>query len=125
MAKRNAIRELTRALGKKPSMDMDVMEPLVARAFEADVQVAPGELPMWLRRTRAVEPASTITEPNADTILILQRANAHLKRRFGIDWADAAVVVFNEAHRRGASPVALARVLTSGLRRDAKRGGGA
>jgi hypothetical protein len=112
-------------MSKKRSMDMDVLEPLVARAYDTDAQVAPGELPMWLRRSRTVDPASTIVEPNADTIRILQRANAHLKRRFGIDWADAAVVVFNEAHRRGASPTAIARVLTAGLRRDARRSRGA
>jgi hypothetical protein len=62
----------------------------------------------------------TFAEPNAETIRILQRGNALLRRRFGIDWADAATVVFGEAARRGASPVALARVLTAGLRRDAR-----
>ena len=124
MTKRNPVREWTRVMERRAAANMDAMEPLVAHAFDADAQVAPGELPMWLRRTRNVEAAATITEPNADTILILQRANAHLKRRFGIDWADAAVVVFNEAHRRAASPVALARVLTTGLRRDAREGTG-
>jgi hypothetical protein len=99
---------------------MDAMEPLVARAFQTDSPVAPGELPAWLRRTRSVTPTTVIREQNADTIRILQRGNAMLRRRFGIDWADAASVVFAEAQRRGASPVALARVLTAGLRRDAK-----
>ena len=68
----------------------------------------------------AITPAAIMPEQNADTIRILQRGNAMLRRRFGIDWADAASVVFAEAQRRGASPVALARVLTAGLRRDAK-----
>jgi hypothetical protein len=52
----------------------------------------------------------------AEAILVLQRGNRLLRERFGIDWADAAGVVFGEAQRRGASPVALARVLTTGLR---------
>jgi hypothetical protein len=56
----------------------------------------------------------------AEAILVLQRGNRLLRERFGIDWADAASVVFGEAARRGASPVALARVLTTGLRRDAR-----
>jgi hypothetical protein len=120
VTKRNPVLEWTRALGRRGALDMDAMQPLVARAFEPDAPVAPGELPAWLRRSRPVTPRSTIAEPNAETILVLQRANALLRRRFGIDWADAATVVFGEAARRGASPVALARVLTAGLRRDAK-----
>ena len=120
MTKRNPVREWTRAMGKRRATDIDAMQPLVAKAFEADTPVAPGEVPSWLRRSRPVAAAATIDEPNAETILILQRANTHLRRRFGIDWADAAAVIFLEAQRRGASPVALARVLTAGLRRDAK-----
>jgi hypothetical protein len=117
---RNPVREWARALGKRGALDMDAMEPLVARAFEPDARVAPGDVPAWLRRSRPVTPRSTIAEPDAETIRILQRSNTLLRRRFGIDWADAATVVFAESVRRGASPVELARVLTSGLRRDAK-----
>jgi hypothetical protein len=108
-------------MGKRQrTTDIDAMQPLVAQAFAPDAPLAPGEIPSWLRRSRPVSGDSTIAEPNAETILILQRANTHLRRRFGIDWADAAAVIFAEAHRRGAPPAALARVLSAGLRRDAK-----
>jgi hypothetical protein len=129
VVKRNSVREWTRAMGRRGAMgprgvlDMNAMQPLVAQAFETDVPVPPGELPSWLRRSKPVAPSSTILEANAETIRVLQRGNALLSRRFGIDWADAATVVFGEAARRGASPVSLARVLTAGLRRDAKGAG--
>jgi hypothetical protein len=119
------VREWTRVMGRRWATDIDAMEPLVTQAFETHAGVAPGDVPAWLRRSRPVAIASPMVEPNAETILILQRGNALLRRRFSIDWADAAAVIFREAQRRGASPVALARVLTAGLRRDAKGARGA
>ena len=117
---RNPVREWTRAMDKRGAMNMDVMEPLVARSFEHDMPVATDDVPAWLRGSRDLAPATTLIEASGQTIRVLQRGNTLLRRRFGIDWADAAGVVFVEAQRRGASPVALARVLTAGLRRDAK-----
>ena len=124
MTKRNPVREWTRVMEKRAAAHMDAMQPVVARAFEADAPVAPGELPSWLRRSRDVTTPKVMQEQGAETIRVLQRANALLRRRFGIDWADAAAVIFAEAQRRSTSPVALARVLTAGLRRDV-RGRGA
>ena len=123
MTKRDAVREWTRAISRKTASNLNAMEPLVARAFQEEASLAPDEIPAWLRRSRAVTSAAVIHEQNGDTIRILQRANGLLRRRFGIDWADAAAVVFGEASRRGASPVSLARVLATGLRRDARERG--
>jgi len=109
---------------KRAAANIGAMEPVVARAFEADAPVAPGELPSWLRRSRPVPGPAVMREEGAEAIRVLQRTNTLLRQRFGIDWADAAAVIFAEAQRRGASPVALARVLTAGLRRDAKGRGG-
>jgi hypothetical protein len=59
----------------------------------------------------------------ARAVLILQRNNKLLEARFGVGWPAAASVVCGEAARRNMSVASLARVLTAGLRRDARRGG--
>lgn len=122
MVKRNPVQEWTRVIGRRASAEsLRSMRPLVPQNPAPYTPVAPGELPAWLRRTRAVQPSSSVMlSQSGETILVLQRANKLLRRQFGIDWADAASVIFGEAARRGASPVALARVLTAGLRRDAR-----
>ena len=123
MTKRNPVKEWTDAVSRRTHVR--AMRPVTP-----EVQPEPGagpsadELPAWLRRSRAVTPGSTMMSQGAETILVLQRANRLLQSRFGIDWADAAGVVFEEAQRRAASPAAVARVLTAGLRRDARGGSG-
>lgn len=121
MAKRNPVLEWNRAIGRKGGANISALRPVVVSPPRlTDAPVAPGEIPAWLRRTRSVTTGSTMLSQSAETILVLQRANKLLRQRFGIDWADAASVIFGESMRRGASPVALARVLTAGLRRDAR-----
>ena len=123
MAKRNPVQEYRRAIeSRRAAWDGGPMQPLVAapQTHEPSPPVAPGELPAWMRRTSAVTPGAVMISQSGEAILILQRANRLLGRRFGINWADAASVIFAESGRRGTSPVALARVLTAGLRRDAK-----
>lgn len=122
MTKRDPVREWGRAIRRRGSAEgLRSLRPLVPqRPPETYDPPAPGELPAWLRRTRSVTPSSAMLPQGAEAILVLQRGNRLLRERFGIDWADAASVVFGEAQRRGASPVALARVLTTGLRRDAR-----
>jgi len=56
-------------------------------------------------------------------ILILQHNNKLLKARFGLEWPAATSVILGEATRRNMSAASLARVLTAGLRRDARKGG--
>ncbi len=121
MVKRNPVMEWNRAIGRKGGANVAAFRPVVvSRQRTEDAPIAPGEIPAWLRRTRAVTTGTAMLSQSAETILVLQRANKLLRKRFGIDWADAACVVFGEAGRRGASPVALARVLTAGLRRDGR-----
>ena len=121
MAKRNPVMEWNRAIRRKGSGNVSALPPVVAsRPQTMDAPIAPGEIPAWLRRTRAVTTGPAMLSQSAETILVLQRANKLLGARFGIDWAGAASVIFAEANRRGASPVALARMLTAGLRRDAR-----
>ena len=121
MAKRNPVMEWNRAIGRKGGANVSALPPVVAsRQLAMDAPVAPGEIPAWLRRTRAVTTRPAMLTQSAEAILVLQRANKLLGARFGIDWAGAASVIFTEADRRGASPVALARVLTAGLRRDTR-----
>jgi hypothetical protein len=118
VAKRNRVLEWTRAQGRRGAGNLDAWTPLTPRPRAAEPPVAPGELPAWLRRTRRVTTAPRISEQGAEAIRVLQNANRLLQRRFGIDWADAASVIFEESGRRGASPILLARVLAAGLRRD-------
>jgi hypothetical protein len=122
MSKRNPVREWRHAMQRRT--DVRSMRRITPQVADCETPLAPGELPAWLRRSRDVAPGSTMLSQGAETILVLQRGNRLLQSRFGIDWADAAGVVFAEAQRRGASPASIARVLTAGLRRDA-RGGGA
>jgi hypothetical protein len=117
VTKRNPVKEWANVLQKRTNVR--AMQHL-APAPETSEHHEPGELPAWLRRSRDVTPGSTMLSQGAETILVLQRANRLLRARFGIDWADAASVVFEEAQRRAASPAAVARVLTAGLRRDVK-----
>jgi hypothetical protein len=113
--------EWNRAIGRKGGANVSALPRVVASRLRAmDAPVAPGEIPAWLRRTRAVTTGPAMLSQSAEAILVLQRANKLLGARFGIDWAGASSVIFAEAQRRGASPVALARVLTAGLRRDAR-----
>jgi hypothetical protein len=124
MTKRNPVKEWRQTLERRT--DVRAMRPVKAKQPSQEcVATAPDELPAWLRRTRAVAPGSTMLSQGAETILVLQRANKLLQQRFGIDWAGAASVVFEEAQRRAASPASVARVLTAGLRRDARGRGGA
>jgi hypothetical protein len=122
MTKRNPVKEWAEVMSRRS--DLRSMKHVTPKPSPDSYATAPGELPTWLRRSRAVNPGSTMLSQGAETILVLQRANRLLQARFGIDWADAASVVFEEAQRRAASPAAVARVLTAGLRRDA-RGRGA
>jgi hypothetical protein len=119
MTKRNPVREWQHTMAQRTNVrSMRPVAPqLPPETYEPP---APGELPAWLRRSRDVTAGSTMLSEGAETILVLQRANRLLLGRFGIDWADAASVVFEEAQRRAASPAAMARVLTAGLRRDAR-----
>ncbi len=78
------------------------------------------EVRALMRRSRTL--AATNWSDFGATIRVLQRHNKLLRERFGVEWADAASVVWSEAHRRGASAVALARVLAAGLRADAAGG---
>jgi hypothetical protein len=124
MTKRNPVKEWRQTLERRT--DVRAMRPLTPRTPpEQWSGPAQDELPAWLRRTRAVAPGATMLSQGAETILVLQRANKLLQQRFGIDWADAASVVFEEAQRRAASPASVARVLTAGLRRDARGRSGA
>ncbi len=121
MVKRNPVMEWNRAIGRRGGANVSAFRPVVVtRPRMEDAPIAPGEIPAWLRRTRAITTGTAMLSQSAEAILVLQRANKLLRRRFGIDWADAASVIFGEAARRGASPVALARVLTAGLRRDTR-----
>lgn len=124
MTKRDPVKEWTSVISKRT--DVRAMRSVTPQPHvERGGGPAADELPSWLRRSRSVTPGSTMMSQGAETILVLQRANRLLQSRFGIDWADAAGVVFEEAQRRAASPAAVARVLTAGLRRDARGGGGA
>jgi hypothetical protein len=78
-----------------------------------------------LRTTRPVRAsnAETHTDDLGRAILILQRNNKLLKARFGLEWPAATSVVLGESTRRNMSAASLARVLTAGLRRDARKGG--
>jgi hypothetical protein len=121
VTKRNPVKEWTHAMERRT--DIHSMRPVMSKPApppESYGPTAPGEIPAWLRRTRAVTTGPAMLSQSAEAILVLQRANKLLGARFGIDWAGAASVIFVEADRRGASPVALARVLTAGLRRDAR-----
>jgi len=121
VVKRNPLMEWSRAIGRRGGANVAAFRPVVvSRQRTEDAPIDPGEIPAWLRRTRAVTTGTTMLSQSAETILVLQRANKLLRARFGIDWADAASVIFGEAVRRGASPTALARVLTAGLRRDTR-----
>lgn len=80
----------------------------------ADRSVVPG----WLRRTRRLAIAGRTSEEFGEAIRVLQRHNRLLRARFGVGWPEAAEVVHSEAQRRGASVVALAKVLAAGLRSE-------
>lgn len=120
MTKRDPVKEWTALVSKRTNVR--AMRPVMPHAHveRSAAGPSPDELPAWLRRSRAVTPGSTMMSQGAETILVLQRANRLLQSRFGIDWADAAGIVFEEAQRRAASPAAVARVLTAGLRRDSR-----
>ncbi|HYM14658.1 MAG TPA: hypothetical protein VEZ14_03800 [Dehalococcoidia bacterium] len=94
-----------------------------------EVVASPGGLhnaPATLRSTRPLRVSDTLAGKKADVeraVLILQRHNRLLRARFGVEWPAAASVLCGEAARRSMSVASLARVLTSGLRRDAREGG--
>jgi hypothetical protein len=116
------VKEWRRAVGKRGAWDdVGAMRSVTPRTDTYQAP-PPGELPAWLRRSRDITTSPAMLSQGAETILVLQRNNRLLRSRFGLDWADAASVVFEEAQRRGASPVSIARVLTAGLRRDARGG---
>ena len=89
-------------------------------AMQASGALSADEARAMMQRSRTLAPTSW-TDFGA-TIRVLQRHNRLLRERFGVEWADAASVVWSEAHRRGASAAALARVLVAGLRADAAGG---
>lgn len=80
--------------------------------------------PVDLRRTRRLTLASDWRLDFGAAIRLLQRHNRLLRNRFGIGWPEVAGLLLAEARRRGVPTESLARVLTTGLRQDA-RGQGA
>jgi hypothetical protein len=84
-----------------------------------------------LRSMTALRSARPLRAGNTDArqddlgraILILQHNNKLLKARFDLEWPAATSVVLGESTRRNMSAASLARVLTAGLRRDAREGG--
>ena len=129
---RDVMREWTRAMARTSAgqrgawaqvfaaQRMTAFAPLLPSPEDRRAAVAA------LRRTRRLR-VSEIQAGKKDDIeqavLILRRNNRLLLARFGIEWPAAASVLCGEAARRGTSVASLARVLTAGLRRDAREGG--
>jgi len=128
--KRNVMTEWLRAMSRlTPAQGLAWTEALAPRPRDMprfDVVGGARDPRALLRATRALalsENEYARSDDLARAILILQRNNRLLRARFGVDWAGAASVLSGEARRRGMSVASLARLLTAGLRRDARSAG--
>lgn len=130
--KRNVMKEWSNALTHTPARQRNAWTQVLAdqrRSLVAQASRPFTHDASSLRRSTRSLSASDLPvgkqEDLARAILILQRNNKLLNARFGLEWPGAASVIAGEAVRRNMSAASLARVLTAGLRRDARRGGGA
>jgi hypothetical protein len=129
--KRNMMTEWKRALSRTTRPQRMAWTQVFAeqrRGLVTPAAIAPSadDVATFLRSTRRLEASDTAVGRQDDlgrAILILQRNNKLLKARFGLEWPAATSVVLGESTRRNMSAASLARVLTAGLRRDARKGG--
>jgi hypothetical protein len=121
---RHAMQRRTKRMGIKMRGPDDWTAGLRDVVVERDPGFADRSVvPAWLRRTRRLAIAGQTSEEFGEAIRVLQRHNPLLRARFGVGWPEAAAVVHSEAQRRGASVVALAKVLAAGLRSERQGGG--
>lgn len=121
---RDPIREWRDALAKRQGRrSWALAEPQRQQPIVVASDVQPAG-PIDLRATRKLTLAPDWRLDFGAAIRVLQRHNRLLRSRFGIDWPEVAGLLLTEARRRGVPTESLARVLTAGLRQDA-RGQGA